>query len=113
MTRYRLVVLTNPVAGRDEEYNRWYDEQHLHDVLAVPGFTAAQRFRLADASMADERFPWRYLAIYEVETDDLRGAMEALYARTGTDAMVMSDSLDMDSAAALPFEPIGERVVAD
>ena len=40
-------VLTNPTAGMEAEYNRWYDDQHIPDVLAVPGFVGVQRFKLS------------------------------------------------------------------
>lgn len=37
-----LLVQTNSVAGREDEFNRWYSETHLADVLAVPGGVRAQ-----------------------------------------------------------------------
>ena len=33
MQRHSLLVLTTPFEGSDDEFNRWYDEQHLADVL--------------------------------------------------------------------------------
>ena len=48
MAKYTFVVMTNPTPGKETEYNRWYNEQHIPDVLNVPGFVCAQRFRLAD-----------------------------------------------------------------
>ena len=46
MPTHRLIVFTQPAAGQEAEYNRWYDEVHLGDVLEVDGFVAAQRFAL-------------------------------------------------------------------
>jgi hypothetical protein len=43
MSRYEFLVLTRPVSGTKDEFNRWYDEQHLRDVLAVPGFVGARK----------------------------------------------------------------------
>ncbi len=60
----RMVVLANAVEGRDEEYNEWYTNVHIPEVLAA-GFTAAQRFKMADAQMGE--VPHRYLAIYEFD----------------------------------------------
>ena len=51
MRNFRLVVLTNPVAGREDEYNDWYSNRHLGDVIAIPGIVAAQRFK-ANAKVA-------------------------------------------------------------
>jgi hypothetical protein len=113
MSKYTFVVLTNATAGKDEEFNEWYNKRHLPDVLAIPGFTAAQRFRLSDTQPKGRGVSaWRYLALYEIETDDLKGTLDALAARAGTSAMVMSDALDMKSIGAYIFSPIGERLTA-
>jgi hypothetical protein len=68
MTKQILVVVSNPTPGHEDEYNRWYSEQHLADVLRVPGFVAAQRFKLTMDSA--NSLPGPYLAIYEMESDD-------------------------------------------
>lgn len=69
-----LVVLTRPLPGGDEEYNRWYDERHLPDVLhVIGGFTAAQRFE-----RLGERAPWPYLAIYEIPPGSLNHCVQRL-----------------------------------
>jgi len=44
--------------AREEEFNAWYDLEHIDDVIAVPGFTCARRYA------ADEQVP-KYLAWYE------------------------------------------------
>ena len=112
MAKYTFVVLTNPTSGKEAEYNKWYNEQHIPDVLNVPGFVAAQRFRLADAQMSDKAPAHRYLALYEIETDDLAGALKELKARGGTADMVMSDAIDMKSVGAFLFAPVAEKVQA-
>jgi len=40
-----LVFSKPPEAISDEEYNRWYDF-HLGEILVVPGFVSARRYRL-------------------------------------------------------------------
>ena len=101
MAKYSYVVLTKPTGDRDAEFNRWYDEQHLPEVLAVPGFTAATRYqvlsRLPDAGTPD----WRYLAIYEIEADDPQVALQELMRRAQTGEITRNDVLDMDSVATL------------
>jgi len=109
MARYCYVVFSNPVAGKEAEYNRWYTEVHLRDVLAVPGFVAAQRFRLADDSAAGAH---RYLALYEIETDDVQKTLADLGSRAGTPAMLISEALDVSGVSATHFVAITERVVA-
>ncbi|UOM36565.1 VOC family protein [Acuticoccus sp. I52.16.1] len=111
MPKYSLVVLTNAVAGREEEFNEWYSGQHLADVVALPGVVSAQRFHLAPLQRAATPSPYRYLAIYEVETDDLAATVAALRERAGTDLMPLSDAM-ADDRYAYFFEPMGEATRA-
>ena len=48
MSDHVMVVFTNPVTGKEDEYNRWYNEVHLGEVLRTPGMLAARRYRLVD-----------------------------------------------------------------
>ena len=109
MAKHCYVVYSAPVPGREDEYNRWYNDQHIPDVLRVPGFTAAQRFRL-DAEDATEGA--RYLALYEMETDDPSATLIDLQALAGTPLMVMSDAMNMGAVSASVFSAITERFVA-
>lgn len=107
MSQCVLIVLSNPVAGREDEYNNWYSQQHLADVLKVPGYKSAQRFTLAQA---DASAQWRYLAIYEFETDDPANAMAALMSRAGSPDMVLSEAMDMQAYSAVPWVAITDKL---
>jgi hypothetical protein len=50
--------------SREDEFNRWYDEEHVPEKLASPGFYSARRFK-------HHTDPHRYLALYEIEDGDL------------------------------------------
>jgi hypothetical protein len=95
-----FVVLTNPVDGREAEYNEWYDRRHLQDVLAIPGFVAAQRFLTGELATFPA-LPWKYLAIYEVAPDAVEAAFAEMDLRKGTERMPISDALDDDRFRAL------------
>ncbi len=113
MPKYTFVVLTNPVAGKEDEYNKWYNGQHIPDVLNVPGFVCAQRFRLADAQMGGEASrTYKYLALYEIETDDLAGALKQLRDRGASGEIVPSDAIDIKNVGAYVFQPVAEKVMA-
>ena len=103
-TRHRIMVFSNPVAGREDEYNEWYDGIHVSEVLQVDGFVACQRF-VADAS---DDPPAKYLAVYELATEDPVAAWKTLQ-RT-TPKMNMSDALDLSSVVAWIFTAHGDRV---
>ena len=112
MATHRLVVFTEPIPGKEDEYNDWYDRVHLGEVLETEGFVAAQRFALSDAQIGggDAEAPSRYLAIYEIEAENLEAALEKLNAGSGT--MQMSDALNMETANAIAFSAISERKTA-
>jgi len=76
-----LLVMTRCTdPAREAEFNKWYDDVHLPDVLSVPHFVAAQRYKLAGPANKNEPEA-QYLAVYELDTDDTRSAMKALGER--------------------------------
>jgi EthD domain len=107
-----LAVLTNPVsADRDDEFNEWYTNTHLNDVLKVPGYVAATRFKLVDKPVlaGAEQPKHRYLAIYELDTDDVDRAAAQLQAAVQDSGMFVSDSLDLATAMANFYEQVSDR----
>lgn len=105
MASYLWLVFTNAAPGSDAEFNRWYDEVHLPDLLRVPGIVEASRYRPAAFQMVtidgaltvqSERatsITHRYLAVYAVETDDLSAVLEEVRRRAGTAEMILSPTL--------------------
>src|SRR5713101_7707944 len=86
--KYTFVVLTNPTPGQDAEYKRWYNEQHITDVLNAAGFVCAQRFPLAETQAGPKTDQThKYLALYEIETDDLAASLKDMQSRGGTPDM--------------------------
>jgi hypothetical protein len=61
-----LVFSKPPQDISDEAYNEWYDF-HLSEILVVPGFKSARRYRLE--TIKGEWVPsgYRYLSAYELE----------------------------------------------
>ena len=55
-----LLVTTQPPPELEEEYNAWYDTEHIPERLAVPGILTALRFVCIDGHP-------RYLAMYDLE----------------------------------------------
>ena len=111
MAQYQLIALTNPVAGREEEFNRWYQEQHIPDLLAVPGFVSGQRYELTDAT-GNGNPGWTSLAVYELECDDPDALMAEVRSRLGTPAMQRSDALEPNTFTGLIARPIAARLFA-
>jgi hypothetical protein len=105
--KYCYVVFSNPTSEREDEYNKWYNEVHLPDVLAVPGFVSARRFKIAQD---DNKLPASYLALYEMETDDPETSLQDLASRAGTPTMMLSDALDVNTALPTLFAQVSDTV---
>lgn len=58
MKRGLLLTLTEPPPAMEEEFNAWYDTEHIPERLAIPGFRSARRW-VADRT---------YLATYELDS---------------------------------------------
>jgi hypothetical protein len=70
--RTLLVVLSDIRPELEADFVRWYDEEHLPQRLAVPGFIRAARYEAGPAvysgSLAmPEAPPPRHLAVYEMD----------------------------------------------
>ena len=68
-----FLALANPTSDDvDGDFNQWYDDVHMREVLALPGVKSARRFKLAATQImpGDDAAGRRYLALYEVEVDD-------------------------------------------
>jgi hypothetical protein len=88
-----LSVQTAPADGRDQDYNDWYDNVHIPEILALAGFTSARRFKRADGQ--DDATP--YLAIYEIEADDLQSTFAGLGAAMGKGELQMTDAMSREA----------------
>jgi hypothetical protein len=106
MQRHIMLVESNAVEGRDDEFHEWYDEEHLPAVLEIDGFEAARRFVGAPNSHGDHP-PRRFLALYEIETDDLPGALAAL--SDAARSMAFSDAFDHGTHVTHAFTEISRR----
>jgi hypothetical protein len=100
---------TSPERIRD--FNRWYDESHLRELLQVPGVVAATRYELDEAQMmpGEDGFGRRFLAVYEIEAEDLEQVRDAVRA-TSSDRS-HSDALELDPLPAMAiFRQLGARI---
>lgn len=94
MARYHYVVLARAVAGREQEFDVWYDGQHLADVQNVPGVVNARRFNVVLQRVYDLALPtYRSMAIYEIETDDPEAFLAGIRQLSGTPAMPFSEAM--------------------
>jgi len=94
-----LLAWSSPVDDASaEEFHQWYEDTHVPEVReAVPGIVDVRRYALEDVT-SDGAPATRFLAIYELKTDDLAGAAQALGAAAGR----FTPTTTMDRAVELP-----------
>lgn len=66
--KYVLLTSSTPGTGHDEDFERFYDEEHIELVAKVPGWLRSRRYKLEESSGAESTSaPGRYLAVHEFE----------------------------------------------
>jgi len=58
-----LLTMTEPPPAMEEEFNAWYDDEHMAERLSIPGFRSAQRW-VTDCPPGEGK----YLATYELDS---------------------------------------------
>jgi hypothetical protein len=114
MAKYRYVVLSNCVPGTDEAFNKWYREVHLPQFLQTPDVVSATRYELAEYQITERDgsvvvvpsdhagMPYRYLAIYSIDTDDISGVLNNAASRFNDGKIIMSPTFS--NALSLSFK---------
>ena len=67
-----LMVWGDVPQDREEDFNRWYEEVHIPDILDAGGFHTAYRYESLDPAATKAK----YLAIYETDNIDPANARE-------------------------------------
>jgi hypothetical protein len=100
MPRGVLIAQTRPSdPSREEEYNHWYSRVHVPELLAIPGFVGARRYKVSEGSpggvtVGADGYP--YIAVFELEADDLDGVIGELGARAADGRMQLTDAIEVD-----------------
>ncbi len=96
-----MVVQSGPSdPAREDEYNDWYSHTHLPEIRAVPGVVAARRYKVRDGGGAR---PHAYVAIYEIDADDLTAPAAELRARSAAGLTHSTDALRVDPPPVVTF----------
>lgn len=96
MAKYLLLALNGPTVGEGDEaaYNSWYDETHLPAFKTIEGIRSARRYKVMRGKVPGLEV-WPYVAVYEIETDDLA----AVSAQLGKELQAFPPTLDRTRSA--------------
>lgn len=59
-----LLVMMDIDPEYEEDFNRWYNEEHVPERLSIPGFINGKRYRAVEGDP-------KYLALYDLESPDV------------------------------------------
>jgi hypothetical protein len=97
----QIVFSRFPEGVSEDDFNEWYDA-HLPEILSIPGFVSAQRYRLEPVVVdGDVTVSYRYMALYEIEGDLEKLLVEMKRLSLGTRDSYADRKAGGDSGPAL------------
>jgi hypothetical protein len=85
-----MYVETMPVSpDKEADYHKWYNDTHLAQIVSVDGIVSARRFAPTDGNGP-------FIAIYELDCDDLDAAVQRLGELGASGEMTGLENLAMD-----------------
>ena len=86
-----MYLQTMPVSpDKDADYNKWYNDTHLAEIVSVEGIVSARRFAPMDGNGP-------YIAIYELDCDDLDAVVQRLGELGASGKMSSLEVLSMET----------------
>lgn len=85
-----LVVFMRAKAGREDEFNEWYNS-HLDLICEPEGIVSASRYRLSQTQLPGQVHENDYATIYELEDPEAAIARMLAHEREATDDADLSD----------------------
>jgi hypothetical protein len=113
--RYVYLVMSDPLPGREFDFNDGYQNMHMGDLVQLPGWTGAQRFRLVPDVMPRNIQPlYRRgnLIIWDQEgtgLDKLRSDANAAIAG-GKSRLIPGFDYSPGGAVSVTYQVIGPRM---
>src|SRR5258708_11507886 len=83
-----LAIFNNAAPGREADFEEWYQHEHFHERIAVPGFLLGRRYEVVAGSP-------RYFCVYLTQSPDVLKSpayLERLDNPTPMTRKIMSDA---------------------
>lgn len=90
---HKMVVMAKAKPGQVDAVAKWYDEQHMNDLLAVPGLVTAERHTVISIKQPEGSPAWDFMLIYELDGPDPMVVLKNMAAAQ----VVISDLLESTS----------------
>jgi len=113
-SRYAYLVMSDPLPGREFDFNDGYQNMHMGDLVQLPNWTGAQRFRLVPVMPRAMQPLYRRgnLIIWDQEGDDLGKIQRASKAAIagGKSRLIPGFDYSPDGPVSVTYQVIGPRV---
>lgn len=113
--RYVMLVFANPIPGREAEFNDWYTNTHMGDLVQLQGWMGAQRFRLltnVQPRLSTAGYGQGYLIVWDLEETDANPALARMTAAIagGKSRLGAGFNYTPGAGANGTFETMGPRI---
>jgi hypothetical protein len=114
--RYVFLVFANPIPGKEAEFNDWYTNTHMGDLVQLQGWMGAQRFRIVnDVSPRPSAAGYEhgYLIVWDLEDTEANAALSRMTAAIAGGKSRRGAAFDYTPGAAAggTFEAVGPRIM--
>ena len=99
----QMLVFSTPREGMDDEYNTWYTEVHIPELLQIDGLTSCTRYRAP--AMDGQGAAHRYLAVYEIDGDPAT-VFQQMRENSTSGRSTLSPALDPQATQVTFWEPM-------
>lgn len=111
--RYAYLVMSDPLPGKEWDFNDGYQNMHMGDLVQLPGWTGAQRFRLVPVAPRETKPLYRRgnLIIWDQEGDDLANiqAQSRAAIAGGKSRLIPGFDYAPDGPVSVTYQVIGAR----
>ena len=112
--RYVYLVMSDPLPGKEFDFNDFYQNTHMGDLVQLPGWTGAQRFRLVPVTPRTTQPLYRRgnLIIWDQEGDDLGKIQSESRAAIagGKSRLIPGFDYSPDGPVSTTYQVMGPRV---
>jgi hypothetical protein len=113
--RYVMLVFANPIPGREVEFNDWYTNTHMGDLVQLQGWMGAQRFRIVtnvQPRLSAAGYGHGYLIVWDLEETEANAALSRMTAAISGGKSRLGPAFNYTAGAGAngTFEAVGPRI---
>lgn len=106
MKHHLFVVAAYAKDGRVRELGEWYENQHIPDLLAIPGIVKATRYEAQAVKLPPGVATPDCVTIYEFDAADPMSIIGEMGKRTETGVIQFTDAMDRSRTIAYVASPV-------